>query len=404
MARDVIYDPALFTYGPKAAAIEAKLPADLGFAGLRVQERGVAADWLAFLGASYFRSSGELGQYGMSARGLAINTAASKPEEFPRFTEFYLEQGAEAVVIHALLEGPSVTGAYRFTCAKPGTAVMDVEARVFARNDMERLGFAPLTSMFWYSETNQRQAFDWRPQVHDSEGLAMWTGAGERIWRPLNNPPGVMTNSFVDKNPKGFGLIQRDRDFSHYEDDGVFYDKRPTLWVEPKGEWGEGMVQLVEIPTIDEVHDNIVAYWSPKTPAKAGGAYALDYRLHWTAAEPYPVTSGYVVATRRGRGDNPAASDKVVTTVKYVIDFAGGDLARRDGNSGPAVPEVSASRGKVVNPFAIRVQGTDRWRMIFDLEAKGAGPVDLRGYLRAKSGQALTETWLFQHFPAQAHL
>jgi glucans biosynthesis protein len=403
-SRDVVYDPSLFTFGPKATALIKRLPADLGFAGFRIHEAGVSSDWLAFLGASYFRSAGELGQYGLSARGLAIDTIASQPEEFPRFTAFYLEQHPDALVIHALLDSRSATGAFRITCTKPKAVIMDVETRVFARKDIERLGFAPLTSMFWYSETNQRQAFDWRPQVHDSEGLAVWTGAGERIWRPLNNPPQVMTNSFLDKNPKGFGLIQRDRDFTHYEDDGVFYDKRPTLWVEPKSAWGEGMVQLVEIPTTDEIHDNIVAYWTPKQPVKAENSFALDYRLHWTAEEPFPVSSGHVVATRRGRGGNPAVRDKASLTIKYVVDFEGGDLAARQTDKDPAVAEVTASHGKIINPFAIRVQGTDRWRLIFDLETKGPAPVDLRGYLRSKSGQALTETWLFQHFPAQPNL
>ena len=401
-SRDVLYSPDLFTLGPKARPIVDKLPADLGFAGFRVHEAGTDADWLAFLGAAYFRSAGELKQYGLSARGLSIDTTASKPEEFPRFTEFYLEETPDALVITALLDSPSVTGAFRFTCAKPKAVIMDVEARIFTRSDIEQLGFAPLTSMFWFSETNQRQARDWRPQVHDSEGLAIWTGAGERIWRPLNNPPQVMTNSFLDKNPRGFGLVQRDRDFTHYEDDGVFYDKRPTLWVEPKGDWGEGEVQLVEIPTEDEIHDNIVAFWTPRAAVKAGQSFALDYRLHWVDAEPYrPDSIAHVVATRRGNGGNPAVRDKTSNYVKYVIDFEGGDLATRDSDKNQAVPDITISRGRVVNPFAIRVMGTDRWRIMFDLDVHGQAPVDLRSYLRTKDGRALSETWLFQHFPQQ---
>jgi len=274
-SRDVLYSPDLFTLGPKAKRIVEKLPQDLGFAGFRVQEGDTNVDWLAFLGAAYFRSAGELNQYGLSARGLSVDTTAAKPEEFPRFTEFYLEEKPDALVITALLDSQNVAGAFRFTCTKPKAVIMDVEARIFTRSDIEQLGFAPLTSMFWFSETNQRQARDWRPQVHDSEGLAIWTGAGERIWRPHNNPPQVMTNSFVDNNPRGFGLVQRDRDFTHYEDDGVFYDRRPTLWVEPKGGWGEGQVQLVEIPTEDEIHDNIVAFWRPAEDIVAGSALSL---------------------------------------------------------------------------------------------------------------------------------
>jgi glucans biosynthesis protein len=401
-SRDVLYSPDLFTFGPKASSIAAKLPEDLGFAGFRVHQGDTNNDWLAFLGAAYFRSAGELNQYGISARGLSIDTTASKPEEFPRFTEFYLEEKADALVITALLDSQSAAGAFRFTCSRPKAVIMDVEARIFARRDIEQLGFAPLTSMFWFTETNQRQARDWRPQVHDSEGLAIWTGAGERIWRPLNNPPQVMTNSFLDNNPRGFGLVQRDRDFRNYEDDGVFYDRRPTLWVEPKGAWGEGQVQLVEIPTEDEIHDNIVAFWTPRAPVKAGQSFALDYRLHWVDAEPYLSSAiGRVVATRRGNGGNPAVRDKASGYVKYVIDFEGGDLASRESIRNQAIPQITASRGRVVKPFAIRVAGTDKWRIIFDLDAEGAAPVDLRAFLRSKDGTALSETWLFQHFPQQ---
>jgi glucans biosynthesis protein len=402
-SRDVLYSPDLFTLGPKAKPIVTNLPDDMGFAGFRVHEAGTDSDWLAFLGAAYFRSAGELNQYGLSARGLSINTTASKPEEFPRFTEFYLEEKPDALVIIALLDSQSVTGAFRITCSKPKAVIMDVEARIFTRTDIEQLGFAPLTSMFWFSETNLRQARDWRPQVHDSEGLAIWTGAGERIWRPLNNPPAVMTNSFLDKNPRGFGLVQRDRDFTHYEDDGVFYDRRPTLWVEPRGEWGEGEVQLVEIPTEDEIHDNIVVFWTPRAAVKAGQSFTLDYRLHWVDAEPYrPANMAHVVSTRRGNGGNPAVRDKATGYVKYVIDFEGGDLAARESTKNQAMPDITVSRGRVVNPFAIRVAGTDRWRILFDLDVHGPAPVDLRAYLRTKDGQALSETWLFQHFPQQA--
>ena len=401
-SRDVLYSPDLFTFGPKAKSIAAKLPDNLGFAGFRVHQGDTNNDWLAFLGAAYFRSAGELKQYGISARGLSIDTTASKPEEFPRFTEFYLEEKADALVITALLDSESATGAFRFACSRPKGVIMDVEARIFARRDIEQLGIAPLTSMFWFTETNQRQARDWRPQVHDSEGLAIWTGAGERIWRPLNNPPQVMTNSFLDNNPRGFGLVQRDRDFRNYEDDGVFYDRRPTLWVEPKGAWGEGQVQLVEIPTEDEIHDNIVAFWTPRAAVKAGQSFALDYRLHWVDAEPYLSSAiGRVVATRRGNGGNPAVRDKASGYVKYVIDFEGGDLASRESTRNQAILQITASKGRVVKPFAIRVAGTDKWRIIFDLDAEGAAPVDLRAFLRSKDGMALSETWLFQHFPQQ---
>ncbi len=398
-ARELIYNPDIFSFGPKAKAVAEKLPKDIGFAGFRLLQKGVVGDWLAFLGASYFRAAGEQDQYGLSARGLALNTTASVPEEFPRFTAFWLEHKGEGLTIHALLDSHSITGAFSFACEKPKGAIMDVSARLFARKDIEQLGVAPLTSMFWYSEINARVAVEWRPQVHDSDGLAMWTGAGERIWRPLVNPPQVMTNSFIDRSPRGFGLIQRDRNFENYQDDGVFYDRRPTLWVEPRNDWGEGMVQLVEIPTVDEYHDNIVAFWRPKQPVKAGDSLAFDYRLHWVKDEPYPAPVGRIYSTRRGRGGNPATPDD---NVKYVIDFEGGDLATRmDGEDTAAFADITVSRGKLIDPFAIRVKGTDRWRIIFDLAVDGKDPVDMRAYLKTKSGEALSETWLFQHFPEQ---
>jgi glucans biosynthesis protein len=397
-AREILYNADLFTFGPKAAFAK-KLPSDIGFAGFRILNPSLKGDWLAFQGASYFRSSGELNQYGMSARGLAIDSGLS-PEEFPLFTHFYLEPMEGAVAVYALLDSASIAGAYRFVCREEKAVTMDVEARVFVRKEITRLGIAPLTSMFWYSELNRAGAPDWRPEVHDSDGLAMWTGGGERLWRPLNNPKAVMTNSFFDRTPKGFGLLQRDRKFESYEDDGVFYEKRPSVWVEPMSDWGEGVVQLVEIPTDAEIHDNIVAFWVPKEPAKRGVALGFSYRLHWTGEEPFVPAIARVVATRRGRGDKPAVVDKR-GLVKYVIDFEGGEIAKYE--TGDAVePVVSLSRGKVIEPYAIRVNTTDRWRIVFDLEAKGTAPLDMRAFLRRKSGEALSETWLCQHLPGVA--
>jgi len=394
-AREIRYSPDLFVFGPKAAFARA-LPADLGFAGFRVMNPGGKTDWLAFLGASYFRTAGEEAQYGMSARGIAIDTALQTPEEFPRFTTFYIEEGQDEIVVHALLDGPSITGAFRIRCRHPKGVIMDVEARLFAREDIKRLGVAPLTSMFWYSEMNRKGAPDWRPEVHDSDGLSIWTGAGEHLWRPLDNPPRVMTNSFLDNNPRGFGLLQRDRNFENFEDDGVFYDKRPSVWVEPKGEWGRGAVQLVEIPTNAEIHDNIVAYWVPEAPVVKGTALAYDYRLHWVSNEPFAPATGRVISTRRGRAGKPGLTG--IPGVKFAIDFDGGDLAKYE-TTDDVEPVITVSRGRIVEPYALRVYTKDKWRIIFDLEVSGTEPVDMRAFLRTKSGTALTETWLNQYFP-----
>ncbi|TWG86008.1 glucans biosynthesis protein [Cupriavidus gilardii J11] len=283
MAREIVYDESLFDMPADSPA--RKLPRGSGFAGFRFQESRLGDqkkldwrknDWVAFLGASYFRAIGELYQYGLSARGIAIDVAEpGKPEEFPVFTHFYFEtptDGSDTVIVHALLDGPSVTGAYRFAMQRAKGVVMDIDSAIFLRKDVGRLGLVPLTSMFWFSETVKGTGVDWRPEVHDSDGLAMWTGAGERIWRPLNNPVRTIASAFSDDNPRGFGLLQRDRNFDHYQD-GVMYERRPSLWVEPRDGWGAGTVQLIEIPTDDEIHDNIVAMWVPKAPAKAGDSH-----------------------------------------------------------------------------------------------------------------------------------
>lgn len=401
VARQIIYSAGSFDY--KDEELAAKLPADLGYSGFRIMDgRGKETDWLAFQGASYFRTSGEDSQYGASARGIAINTAMPEPEEFPRFVEFWLEQpknDSAEITVYALLDGPSIAGAYKFTATNNRVPIIDVSADLYARTDIDRVGIAPLTSMFWFGENDRRYASDWRPEIHDSDGLAMWTGANEHIWRPLTNSALVRTNSFVDANPKGFGLMQRDRDFANYQDDGAFYNKRPGIWVEPTGEWGEGAVQLVEIPTDDEIHDNIVAYWVPKAPVRAGDELKYSYKLYWQNDEPNPpVNIGRVVATYTGTGGVPGARRKDdFFKRKFVIDFVGGPLASMPQRF-DVTPVVSHSRGRVENAYVIKVVGTDRWRALFDLATEGDAPVDLRCYLRL-GDDTLTETWLYQWLP-----
>lgn len=401
-AREVLYNPDYFDYG--ASGLDPKPLAKLGFAGFRVMESQTSPiDWLAFQGASYFRSSGQDGQYGASARGIAINTALSTAEEFPRFTKFWLGQNGSAATVYALLEGPSVTGAYKFDCAKNaaaqgGTVVMNVHCDIFFRANISRLGIAPLTSMYWYGENERTKAADWRPEIHDNDGLAIWNGKGERIWRPLIDPPQLQTNSFADNNPKGFGLMQRDRDFANYQDDGAFYDRRPGIWVEPRGNWGKGAVQLVEIPTEDEIHDNIVAYWRPDEPVKSGDSLSFDYRLYWQDAEPnYPKNIARAVATRIGRGGIPGQNPWPANKRKFAIDWQGGTLNELQQRY-DLTPVVNVSNGKAEGAYVIKVVGTDRWRSLFDITVDGKGPIDLRCYLKL-GDKTLTETWIYQYFP-----
>jgi glucans biosynthesis protein len=354
---------------------------------------------MAFLGASYFRAIGALNQYGLSARGILIDSAEPTPEEFPDFTDFFIEeQRAESdpVMVYALLDGPSIAGAYRFAIRRTEGVVQDVEAALFLRTGVKRLGLAPLTSMYWFGETEKRRFEDWRPEVHDSDGLAIWTGGGERIWRPLTNPPTAVTSSFIDNNPKGFGLLQRDRTADDYLD-GVNYERRPSVWVEPLEPWGAGSVQLIELPTDDEIHDNITAYWRPEAPAQAGASYRLKYRLHWLADEPYPARVARAVSTRIGRGGEPGTR-RPKGVYKFVVEFAGASLEPLWGDTVKAGPVVTASRGSIERAFMEPVPGTRRWRAIFDLKSEGTDPVELRMYLQG-NGEALTETWLYQFRP-----
>lgn len=402
-AREVLFSDAYFTMPDDSPA--KGLP-DVGFAGLRVMrpaKGGVfGPDWISFLGASYFRTDGPEGQYGLSARGLALDTGLSTAEEFPRFSAFWIgpaEEPEDDLTIWALLESPSVAGAYRFGLQRGAAGEghrTAVSARLFVRDGVERLGVAPLTSMYWYSERDRMIADDWRPEIHDSDGLALAlaTGAGERIWRPLDNPERVRTSSYFDENPKGFGLSQRDRSFENYQDDGVFYNKRAYVWVEPLGDWGRGAVQLVQIPTADETFDNIVAYWTPESPPKPGGALSYDYALHWVKRDPEPANVASVIATRQGQGGAPG--QPIPKTVdKMAVDFEGPALAGLNVESG-VTPVVEARLGRALEPIAaIPIVGTNRWRLTFDFEQEGTEPVELRAYL-ALDGRALTETRMAQ--------
>ncbi|MEI4487226.1 glucan biosynthesis protein D [Frigidibacter sp. MR17.14] len=404
-ASEVAYDPELFDM--PADSIARKLPRDAGFAGFRLQEAVYSPDWptqdwVAFLGASYFRAIGASGQYGLSARGVVIDAAMpDRPEEFPAFTEFYIEETGDSeapVTVCALLDGPSITGAFRFRLQRGMERTkgvnMEIESAMFLRRDVARLGLMPITSMFWYGEYGRERPFDWRPEVHDSDGLALWTGSGERIWRPLINPTGTQVAAFGDENPRGFGLLQRDRNFDHYRD-GVFYDRRPCLWVEPIAPLGRGAVQLLEIPTNDEIHDNIGAFWVPEGPAKAGNRYDLHYRVFWQDNEPYPATNiAQTVSTRVGRGGQPGLP-RPPGVYKVAVEFDRPEVMTRIPYGVFPKVEVTTSAGRIGGTLVEPVPNGNVWRAIFDLELPPEQMAELRMYLSLEGGP-LTETWLYQ--------
>ncbi|TVM33176.1 glucan biosynthesis protein D [Oceanidesulfovibrio marinus] len=404
VARRIEYDPAMFHYG-KSGLDGDDMPKDLGFAGFRLQfhtdwERDVAA----FLGASYFRAVGSAMQYGMSARGLAIDTALPRPEEFPMFTSFWLqkpEPNSNTVTIYALLDSPSATGAYRFDITPGDTLAMKVDASVYPRKPIERLGIAPLTSMYMVGENDRRMDYDWRQEIHDTDGLAMHTGSGEWIWRPLGNPRTLRFNAYMDENPKGFGLFQRDQNFDHYQDDGVFYDKRPSVWVEPAGDWGEGSVQLTEIPTLDETFDNIVAFWNPAQKIEPGQELLYSYTLYWGTNPPAPPHLAHTVDTFTGLGGVIGQKRKYYSK-RFVVDFAGGELAKLDKDA-EVKPIITTSAGRVEITSARPQHAIQGYRAMFDLVPPEGSqdPINIRLYLES-NGKPLTETWLYQWTPPPA--
>ncbi|MEY4697740.1 MAG: hypothetical protein RIT14_2168 [Pseudomonadota bacterium] len=356
---------------------------------------------VAFVGASYFRALGRNSAYGLSARGLALNTATDKGEEFPRFSRFYMEraENSSSVTVYATLEGPSVTGAYRFVIT-PGTAtLMDVTCRLFFRQDVAELGIAPLTSMFLFSEKNRAEFDDYRPNVHDSDGLRIVRADGDVIWRPLNNPPQLTGSYFAETAPRSFGLHQRDREFASYQDTGARYERRPSLDVEPLGDWGTGHVRLVEIPSDLEANDNIVAYWIPEAPVKAGDAREFSYRLHWgdlphDQGEPL----AYVLETRSGHG-GVSGVEAQQGTRKFVVDYKGGLLGGLEPDARiDAV--VTIANGEVTGQTVEKIAGTDVWRLVVDVAAAEGAIVELAAHL-AGYDRRLTENWLYQWINAK---
>jgi len=401
----VEYSPRLFTFGRLMKT--PKLSTDVGFAGFRIhyplQSPGYKDELLVFLGASYFRVLGRNQHYGASARGLAIDTAAQSGEEFPTFTDFWLvrpQPSDRSLTIYALLDSRSVTGAYQFEVRPGEVTQVEVHCDLYPRRNISKLGVAPLTSMFLYGDDGSGRRFDdFRPQVHDSDGLMNETGHGQWIWRPLANPRELRVNRFMDQDPRGFGLVQRDRNFAHYEDVESQYQSRPSYWVQPLGNWGKGGVELVEIPSDEEIHDNMVAYWVPDQPVTAGKPLSFGYLLSAFADNPRWPPGGRVMAIRSG---NPAVGDNKGRfgpgARRMLIEFAGGELDGLDGSQ-PVKAELSADNGQIDALTVQRVPQSGSWRIAFVVTPRPKKPVvDLRCYLTLY-GEVLTETWVYQWSP-----
>ncbi|EKF41541.1 glucan biosynthesis protein D [Nitratireductor indicus C115] len=356
----------------------------------------VMDELVSFLGASYFRALGRDTLYGLSARGLAINTATANGEEFPRFTDFYIERPnrrSKELTVYAALDSESVTGAYRFVITPGRSTAMDVTARIFVRKDIERIGIAPMTSMFLFAENNDSAFDDYRGQVHDSDGLKIIRGNGDELWRSLNNPSDLATSFFAEETPRAFGLFQRDRDFGDYQDAGAHYEKRPSLLVEPVGDWGRGAVNLVEIPTKLEVNDNIVAFWVPEKQAKAGEQLEYAYRLTWGAIEEPSDKFARVVALRTGEGGVSGVENKDGLR-KFVVDFEGQILRNLSPDSNIEAI-VNVNGGEIVHSTVSRIETNGMWRLVIDLKPGGDKPVEMNAHLKLDD-QRLSEIWSYQ--------
>ncbi len=400
-AREMVFSTDDFEYRPELAE---RVPPHFdmpGVAGYKLLYPLNRADRLdevvSFVGASYFRALGRGNVYGLSARGLAINTGLPGGEEFPRFTAFYIERpgdGSRRVVVHAALESPSVTGAYRFDIQPGADTVMDVTARLFFRAEVAQLGVAPLTSMFLYASNNRDDFDDYRPKVHDSDGLRIVRRDGEILWRQLNNPPRLSSSVFAEQGFRSFGLYQRDRRFDHYQDAEARYEQRPSLSVEPVGDWGDGSVRLVEIPSDLEVNDNIVAFWTPAAPIPAGESREYRYRLHWGALAPEVNGElAWVAETRAGQG-GVSGGEAEPGVRKFVVDFEGGVLGTLPPDADIA-PVLNIGGGEALVTALSKIDGTDIWRLVVDVRGRPGSVTELVAHI-AGYDRKLTENWLYQ--------
>ncbi len=396
----VPYDKDSFTY--PSAAVAAKVPADLGFAGFKLtyplngpQQHD---QFLVFAGASYFRGVGTDNVFGLSGRGIAVDTGLPSGEQFPVFTEFWLVRpspDAHAVEFYALLEGQSLTGAYHFVAYPDTPTVLQVHAELFFRSDVELLGLAPLTSMFYYGENTVRPVAEWRPQVHDSDGLLVHDAAtGEWLWRPLLNPLQLEMDDFETRRLGGFGLLQRQRRFSEYEDAGALYERRPSAWVEPVGNWGKGSVTLVQLPAPNENSDNMVAFWTPATAPAAGSSLKVSYRVGfgWDAMTGEPM--GRARQTFVGSGNVVGGGD-VAGAYRVVVDFVGGPLAGLAEDAAVQAVVTPEQGGKVIHQGVTYLAACGCWRLSMLVAPASGSPLVLRAYLK-NGGDTLTETWTYR--------
>lgn len=392
----VKFDPHNFNYGKNQ--LDPKQLQHLGFAGFRVHYPINTAKYkdevAVFLGASYFRALGKGQRYGISARGLAIDTALNSGEEFPQFVEFWLQRpkaGERTLTIYALLDSRRASGAYRFVITPGVSTTVDVKAQLYLREQVTVLGIAPLTSMYFFGENQRSEVEDYRPEVHDSDGLSVHSGTGEWLWRPLVNPKRLLVTSYGLDNPLGFGMMQRDRSFVDFQDLEARYEQRPSVWIEPKGNWGAGRIELVQLPTPDETNDNAVAFWVPDQVPQLNQPFDIEYRMYWQKDNETRPPLSWVTQTRRGHG----YTHKVDRSIALIVDFEGPALEKLPPETKLQGVVSVDGNGKLLESTAYRNEVSGGWRLSIKLDRNDdAKPIELRGYLR-RGSDTLSETWSY---------
>jgi len=388
VSRRILYTTDIYQYDKEL--LPAKQTQSEGYSGFSVTTPiNTDTKWdefLVFQGGTYFRSVGEGNWYGLSARGLAINTAKPEGEEFPVFTDFWIQRpttGSDKLVVHALMDSKSVTGAFTFTVTPGENTEIRVKSKLFPRRDIASFGLGALTSMFLFDGLDSTKFDDFRPAVHDSDGLFMITNKNERIWRPLANPRRLQASIFKDISPKGFGLLQRKRTFSKFEDMEANYEARPSAWIEPVGDWGAGHVELIEIPTNAEIHDNIVAFWQPEKTMKANEAYEFEYKIKWGNTVDAEKEDGRITSSLAGLSLNSP------DVREFVIDYEGENIPNN------LTIHASASAGKIVGTVGKFMQKTGQYRVIVKFDADDEDLSELRVSLSSNDKQ-WGETWLYK--------
>jgi glucans biosynthesis protein len=385
------YDPSLFDFGKLTPPQPDEV---VGFSGFRLaaQTDGTTTSVpiAIFQGATFFRAVAAGQVFGQAARGLALDVGDANGEEFPIFRAFWIERpeaGASEIRVHALLDSEAAAGAYTVTI-RPGGAVtaMDVEFTLYPRVEIRHVGIAPSNAMFYFDRNDFQGIDDTRLAAHDASGLQMLNGGGEWIWRPLQNPTTLQISAFVDKDPRGFGLLQRNRDPAAFEDARAGYERMPSLWVEPLDAWGPGTVQLVEIPTDSDVNDNIITYWRPQEPLQAATVHRFRYRLSWCWEPPGVPVLAMATATRSGRA---AGSNR-----RFVVDFRG-EIFKDAERSKALAATATVSPGKILEQTLTVLPDRGMARLSFVLDPDGQVLAELRAQI-LENNVPVSETWLYR--------